>query len=607
MSSESRPPSSTTPVILRGPSRPGETGVPLVADLRSAMLSRHPVLERLRDRTGCVAQEAVRLARALTVALSAELTSRPAEGTPSLWECFQYEFARYSLAPALMNLEIARQALAESSQEEVRLQDRARGAWWLGGSGAWEAAQQAAWGQGQRLKASPGALARRLRRWLITTTARRAPHPMLHCDDCEYLPVERLTEEPCEVLFLSVAATSVPIIAQISQALEAQGVRCAALDLHFAGSTQALRRTAVRVIDGRPVLYGGPQAAQEVRSDFRRGYRQACTGVRKLVATEKLPAWLVPVVEMRLAVALGRDLPQLAAFRRTAQVVLDTLQPQWVVGFHDSADFLAPFLLTQQIRQGATAWCQHGIRGPVHRNGVVLPWGRMLCFGQYTADLYADLVVPGTEGIITGNCLYDDLIRTGLPDGEPVQQRLGLAGEQVVLAATQSDEPAVKSQQQRWWLRGVAEACRSLGARLIIKMHPVEASSVLYDELLPDFPEVVQVFASSELDLREALAAAEVLVTRDSTVVYEAALASKPTLAINLLPYLPRFPLAEHGGAVGVYEYGEIEPTLRELLQRGPAWERLAAQREQFLEYHLGPQDGRATERVVTALTSALG
>lgn len=607
MSSELRPRASSAPVILRGPSRPGEVGVPLVPDLRSVALSRHPVLESLRDRTGSIAQEALRLARVLTSALPAELTARPEEGTPSLWECFQYEFARYSLAPALMNLEIARQALAGGAPSEVRLQDRATGAWWLGGSGAGEAARQAAREQGRRLTVSPGALARRLRQWLITTAARRAPQPMAHCYDCEHLSAERLSEEPCEVLFLSVAATSAPIIAQISQALEAQGVRSAALDLHFAGSTEALRRTAVRVIDGRPALYGGSQAAQEVRSNFRRGYRQARAGVHELVGSGELPAWLAPVVEMRLAVALARDLPELAAFRRTAQIVLDTLRPQGVVGFHTSADFLSPFLLAQQIRQGATAWCQHGIRGPVHRNGVILPWGRMLCFGQYTADLYADLVGPDTDWIITGNCLYDDLVRTGLPEAEPVRERLGLAGKQVVLAATQSDEPAVKSQQPRWWLRGVAEACSSLGARLLIKMHPAETSRSRYEELLSDFPEVTQIFTSHELDLREALAAAEVLVTRDSTVVYEAALAGKPALTINLPPYLPRFALAEQGGALGVYAYQEIEPALRELLQRWPAYERLAAQRGQFLEYHLGPQDGRATERLVAALATAPG
>ena len=176
-----------------------------------------------------------------------------------------------------------------------------------------------------------------------------------------------------------------------------------------------------------------------------------------------------------------------------------------------------------------------------------------------------------------------------------------------VLVATQTDEPQVRASQPRWWLRGVAEACQSLGARLALRTHPAETSLGMYDELTRDFPGTVQVWGVGERTLGEALGEAAVLVTRDSTVVYEAALAGKPALTVALPPYRPRFPLAEHGGALSVSVYEDIEPTLRDALTNGPRSQELAARRPAFLDYHLGPQDGRATERTLAALLAAAG
>jgi hypothetical protein len=560
--------------------------VPLVADLRSVELSDHPLLVALRGRTGPVAREALGYARSLAAMLPPEITTRPAADLPSLWECYQHEFARYSLAPALMNLEIAQAALAEQPGARARLVERRDGAWWLGGSGAAPAVAEAL-GEGP-------AGARRLRDALLPWLAPRAPRPRQACAGCAALDSEGLPQEPCAVLFLGVAATTAPIIAHLARGLEAEGLRCATVDFHYEESTATLRRAGLRVIDGRPERYGGQRAAAAMQGRSSALGPAARRAVRDQVTAGALPAWLGPVAETRLTVALARDLPALAAYREAARQILEAARPRLVMAFHLSPDFLAPLMLAAQRRGVPTVCGQHGLRGPLHRNGVALPWDRLLAWGQYTVDLYEGLVEERSRWLVTGNCLYDGEALTATTE----------EGAPVVLAATQTDEAQVQATQPRWWLRGVAEACAALGARLVIRPHPAETALRRYKELAAAFPGTVAVMREGTWE--QALAGAGALVTRDSTVVYQAALAGKPALSVVLPPHRPRFPLAEHGGALGVEAYEKIQPALQDALTTGPRTRELARRRAGFLEYHLGPQDGQATERTLAALREAL-
>lgn len=598
--------SEGTEVVFRAPGAPPGAGIPLVSELRAVELSDHPVLSALRDQTGSVAREALRLARALAIALPETVVGASAPRLPSLWKCYEHEYARYSLAPALMNLAIARRALQEAATSRARLVAAYGPQWWLGGSGASEAVAETAAEAACDLRGRQPPWRTRLRRALLPHLARRAARRLPLCLDCARLPTENLSSDRCEVLFLGVAATTAPLISLLSSLLENRGVTCATVDFHYESSTAGLRHAGLRVVDLRPLLEQAASIVRRLRRDLVKQWPECRPRLQRLVEKGTLPRWLLPVAEARLIVALGRDLPALAAYREAADRVLEALQPRLVVGFHLSADFLAPFILGAHARGAATACVQHGIRGPVHRNGVVLPWQHLVAWGKNTVDLYAGLTEPAARWTITGSPLYDSLRREGLPEAGPLRGRLGLGAARVVLAATQTDEPQVKREQACWWLRGVAEACRSLGARLLVKMHPAETDIAVYRELSTDFPDTVRVCSTNDLDLREALAVAEVLVTRDSTVVYEAALTGRPVLTVNLPPYQPRFALAQEGGALDVYRYEDIAPALRDALTNGPLTQDLAWRRATFLEYHLGPADDRAGERTVQALLEAM-
>jgi len=153
-------------------------------------------------------------------------------------------------------------------------------------------------------------------------------------------------------------------------------------------------------------------------------------------------------------------------------------------------------------------------------------------------------------------------------------------------------------------MRGVAEACRALGARLVIKLHPSDSPTNirLYRTLVQAGDDRVQVVPHGTLPLDELLSSCDLMVTRDSTVVLEANLLDKPVITINLSEWDEELPYAATGGALGVYNYEDIGPAIKAVLQDETVRRRLAQTRPDFLLEHTGPRDGRATERIAAII-----
>ncbi|MGE5531895.1 MAG: hypothetical protein ACM3VW_07270, partial [Bacteroidota bacterium] len=159
---------------------------------------------------------------------------------------------------------------------------------------------------------------------------------------------------------------------------------------------------------------------------------------------------------------------------------------------------------------------------------------------------------------------------------------------------------------EHWWLRGVADACRKLGMRLAIKLHPSEtaANVKLYESLTKAGDDRVVIVPHGQWPLSELLVACDMMITRDSTVVFEANLLDRPSITVNLSQWDEELPYADGGGAIGVYHYDDIEPAIASLLHDEAVREHLAACRSGFLTAHTGPRDGRATERICAAIAA---
>ena len=589
--------------------RADETIVPLVADVRELELSRHPVLESLCPSLADFCAQARAVAAQVGHCLPPELREPPTPQMPGFWDCYRDQFARFSVVPAIVNHQIARQALAPGGELAI-LHEKRDSAWWRERTGAYEAVTAAAAGEPQvPVHTRPGGVWRSARNLVLPMLSH--VQALLGALNSYGRPTaatrsERISAGDCDVLFLAVGATAAPIIARLAGGLaDDHGLKSVAADLHFGGSTRALGSANIPVVDADPRWYGS-RLIRDSRSVWPKWWQHFQAELA--AAGDELGGWewLMPLLHRRMLVTLAHRAALGLAELAAARVIIETLTPRVVVGFHLYADMLAPLMLTAHLRGIPTICCQHGIRGPYHRTLGSLPWDRFLVFGQYTADLLADLLDPATDVEITGHCLYDDVVTSAQPEaGTALRTELAGAHEYAVLVATQPDEYEVQRTQPRWWLEATAQACASADAAMLIKVHPEERQATMYRRLARQWPDAVTVIAHGEHPLAELIPACDLLVTRDSTIAYEANLWDKPVITVDLSGQRDRFAIASDGGGEGVHRYEDIEPAIRSLLTDVAVRDKLAASRTEFLRSHLGPRDGQATARIAAAIARA--
>ena len=285
--------------------------------------------------------------------------------------------------------------------------------------------------------------------------------------------------------------------------------------------------------------------------------------------------------------------------------LLDTCRPKAVVAFHPYWWRIAPVIQTAQARRIPVLYMQHGVYFGESDCVRPLPYDEHFVFGDDAAESLGSRAAGGPV-TVTGHSLYDAVINH---TREPSEAARALRGDarRLVVVATQTDELLVYDPKSpEWWVRGVAEACRDLDARCFIKLHPADVEVSMYEALEQAMPETVRVVRHGECDLADLLTLTDVLVTRDSTVVFEANLLDVPAITVNLTGMNDRVPFAAEGGARAVYSYADLLPALEQTLAADAT--ELRAVRDRFVARHLGPQDGKATERIADAIAAhALG
>lgn len=509
------------------------------------------------------------------------LTRRGANGSPSAWDCYREYFRSWSIGPLVSNRALMAQAVEQTQAGVVQVVENPRRAgWWSYRQQAFEAAQAATAGTSVVLRGSPGPAARGLRQaaallggaWAAGMAQNRvhgagAPRP---------------AEGSADVLFVSVGPTCPPIIRRVSQRL---------LDHHgLSSACVMLEEGEIAPSDPGVTRYVHVDAFRAQARPWRQGlavglswpgwWRHACrSGARSV------PGQLWPALRNRLLVALARDLQATFTDRVATRLMLDALRPRVIVGLHLHWARLAPIVLSAQAEGAAAVYLQHGIYLPKDDFSAVLPYDELMVFGEAAAQSVRARVTDRPVTAV-GHCLYDDI--------EPV--RAGTRATGPVVVATQPDEPHLSDMAAPdWWLRLVAAECRTQGVAVIAKLHPREVDPEPYLRLTHEYPETVTI-APPSANLRQLLADARAMVTRDSTVVIEAGLLGVPAVTVNLTGWLDRFPFAQDGGALAIREASQVGTVIRHVLATGAP--ELAASRAEFLARHAGPTDGQAAARV---------
>ena len=144
------------------------------------------------------------------------------------------------------------------------------------------------------------------------------------------------------------------------------------------------------------------------------------------------------------------------------------------------------------------------------------------------------------------------------------------------------------------WIADVVDACRSKGVEFFISQHPRDTG---------DFPSL-PVRRSSAKVIHEQLRDCTVVITRFSTIIYEALLMGRKAIYFN--PHGEKMWLFnddDTGGLPKAYERSELRSALESVLGRTVPPERERA----FLEWHCGASDHAAAARCVAAIKAVAG
>lgn len=242
-----------------------------------------------------------------------------------------------------------------------------------------------------------------------------------------------------------------------------------------------------------------------------------------------------------------------------------------------------------------TVSVQDGMYGPNPRLGCTGS-DHVVVGGEAVKAIMTGLGVPERSIHILGVPRYDTL--TSGPRRARVDVcadlRLDPGKPVIVMATDHSVDPSEKMSEVRAMMRAAAQIS---GAQLVFKLHPYEQDGLVEATVsacrAAEGVRVVQRYGI--LDLVEA---ADVVVTRHSSVGVEAMALGKPVLVLNLTGDRDATPYVAEKAALGVYREADLVGALRTLLgEREGVAERGRAAAD-FVRRYLGAMDGKADVRV---------
>jgi hypothetical protein len=212
-----------------------------------------------------------------------------------------------------------------------------------------------------------------------------------------------------------------------------------------------------------------------------------------------------------------------------------------------------------------------------------LDWGDPLARRMQWCDC------PFVQGPLTLKYLDRDFyFITGNPRLDPIK-KLPLPEKPTVMINSNFTYGLFADWRDRW-VGDVVQACRHAGLDHFISRHPRDKA---------EFPGV-EVKPSSAAQVHDHLALSSLLVTRFSTLVYEAILMGRTVVYYN--PHGEKmwtFNEDDTGGVTRVYDPGELSEAIATTIRTA---DNNSLNREHFLRLHCGALDNQAVERCAIAL-----
>jgi hypothetical protein len=293
-----------------------------------------------------------------------------------------------------------------------------------------------------------------------------------------------------------------------------------------------------------------------------------------------------PFIKKKLEETVSQDFPSIRAAIPEIKKFLTCREADAVITLQDrdginrilaaSGNFLG--LNTVEIQHGTLSNLPH----------LVSPVSRKLClWGRAGREFYLKRQIDEKRLHIVGDSNLNELKRAGCRETAKLRKILGLSpGKPTVLFASQ---PFIKISSLDSPLETldlfecVCEAAQKLPEiEFLIKFHPGEDSKPKR-EILKRYRSGNCIVAGRGVSA-ELLSLSSLLITFCSSIVLEASLLKVPVITVNLTGKKDFLPLAEMGGALGVYRKKDLIPSVKAALYDKEIQKKLGEGQERFIE-----------------------
>jgi UDP-N-acetylglucosamine 2-epimerase len=322
---------------------------------------------------------------------------------------------------------------------------------------------------------------------------------------------------------------------------------------------------------------------------------------------------LWPVLQPELEAAALLQWPWSARAMDEAGAALDALSPRAVVTYAEAGGWGRALCLEARRRGVPSIGIQHGfiyrhwlnyrheadeMRATGEDRGFPAPDRTLLFDEQASTHLQSAGHFAASQLAITGNARLDELAarvnQIGADERAATRQSLGAQKDHklVVLAAKRSELGHALDAL-------VAAVAASPDVRLAIKTHPAETEEV-YRSATAGASNISIV--AGHADLARLLAAADAIVTMNSTVAVDGLVLGVPALVVGLPNNLS--PFVEAGVMLGANGEEAIRERLHALLYDPEARRHLVEAAQRFASAHGMHADGQAAARAAEAILS---
>lgn len=216
--------------------------------------------------------------------------------------------------------------------------------------------------------------------------------------------------------------------------------------------------------------------------------------------------------------------------------------------------------------------------------------------------------VKGERLVVTGSSLHDNVSIKKISDrkGEELFEKLKLdKNKKTIMLASQAFEGL-------WGEKTIEEIIEllvtslkdSADKQLIIKLHPREEDK-MPKKIVERYNAKNVAITKKEFNIDDIINISDVMITINSTCIYDAILLNKPVITVNLIKLPEKAGYVESGACIGVYKKEDFENALNKALDK-KFGKKLAIGRRRFIKEHFYKVDGKAGERIARLINKMI-